>query len=215
MKSRRGNSISPTTRRMQAWSLSMPLSFRHRSSSHSPCRSRFARSSKLSARLAASSLCDNACRALRRSSEEISQVGPGQFRRQERREFEVRHPSRQRFTRLPQQVARRRTEQQEATCPPVGIDFGTKRGEDFGGELDFVENQQTVPVRGEEQFRVAQRGAVRLALEIEDQGIGMPAGNGTRQRRFSALPWAEQDDGRRLAKSAGDQFLETASILAF
>ena len=90
-------------------------------------------------------------------------------------EFEVRHPARQRLAGLPQQVARRRAEQQEAPRPAVGVDLWPKRLEQTGHELHFVKHEQAVSMRREEEFGPLERGTVRLALEIEQHRRGWRA----------------------------------------
>ncbi len=147
--------------------------------------------------------------AVRESASQPESVEVGcRFERVDSGQLPVGDPPRQRFRRLSQQLAGRRSQQQKvAVRPPLPatrIDPAAQDPEEPGHPLNLVQNDQPVMVQIEICARVVQPGPVGRILWIEVDRLRKPTGDFAGQGRLPHLSRAEEDNGRKSGEVAQD-----------
>jgi len=93
----------------------------------------------------------------------------------------------------------------------VGIDLGAQGRKDLRQVLHLVQDDEAVAHTGQEDFGLGQHGAVGSTFQVQEQGLGMPRGDGARQRHLAYLARPEQRHGGGLQETAFDLGFEMAN----
>jgi hypothetical protein len=120
--------------------------------------------------------------------------GAGQFRGEEWREFQQRHPAGQRLGHRTHKGGARRPQQQKAAFASRAVDHVAQQGEDLGQSLSLVDDHRAW-VGVEKTFEIGvQRGKVGRAFEIE---VSPARERVASERALPALAWAHEEHGRK------------------
>ena len=129
----------------------------------------------------------------------------GQFTQAQRRKFDDRQPSGQRFRYPSHQAGRHRTEDQEPAGPvAIGIDGPAQAWKNRGPVLGFVEYDEFFACSEVRPLQV-ERESVGLLFEVE-----IPPAESSGQGRFTTLARSNQCHGGVIGQAASDDGGDTA-----
>ena len=130
------------------------------------------------------------------------------FENVERLQLDVGDAAGQGLPRLPEQVDRRRAQQQESSRPNAAaaplVDEAAKRLEQLRHALHLVQDHQLVFVSGQVEAGVGQPLAVRRILQVEIDARTL-FGDELGQRGLACLAGAEQSHGRELVQAGTNE----------